>query len=153
MIVAIALSVLLAVVRIDAQQDCTGLEDGIYGAGCHSYTECTNGVGETVECDAPEYVYNELIGRCDLEQNTPPPCGANNNCAGLPDGSYADMTNGQECEAFFTCRSGENIGTTPCNPPDSDDDLVFDSKYQICNWRHLVLPPCGTYGVSPPPRF
>ena len=53
-------------VRIDTQSDCTGLPDGPTGAGCHSYTLCTDQVGESIECSTPDEVYNEIIGGCDL---------------------------------------------------------------------------------------
>jgi hypothetical protein len=140
----------LAVVRIDAQQDCTGHDDGIYGAGCHSYTECTGGVGITKDCPLPDLAYDEEFGGCDDIEDVPPPCGNNRNCVRLngqpvADGKYPDPTVGQFCESYFTCTGGVYFGTNPCNAPDAPKDLVFDRALQVCNWRNQVPPPCGTY--------
>ena len=155
MFLEVAIFVLLAVVRIDTQSDCTGLPDGPCCAGCHSYTLCEGGEGTTVDCPLPEWAYNELIGGCDAFEDTPPPCGNNHNCTGLPDNRYPDMTPGQECESFFTCSDGVSHGVTPCNPPNATEPppLVWDYYQQSCNWRDQTPPPCGTEGVSPPPLF
>lgn len=60
-------------------------------------------------------------------ENTPPPCGNNHNCSGLPDNRYPDMTPGQECEYFFTCIGGVNHGVTPCNPPNSTGTTITNT--------------------------
>lgn len=128
---------------IDAQADCTGKPDGPYGAGCHSYTLCTDGRGVTIECPLPFFAYNELIGDCDLIVDTPPPCGNQNDCSQLPDNGYPDMTEGQECLFFFTCLGGINVGNIPCNAPGTSG-LCFHFTPQVCDYIYNVPPPCGT---------
>jgi len=54
------------VVCVDAQADCSLYPDGPCCFGCQAYTYCEGGNGTHIECEAPDYVYNELIGECAL---------------------------------------------------------------------------------------
>ena len=46
-----------------AQIDCSTLPDGVYGIGCMSYTNCTNGQGIVINCE-PDYVFDVQKGYC-----------------------------------------------------------------------------------------
>lgn len=133
--------VLLLATSSNAQVDCTGLPDGIYGYGCRSYTNCTGGRGYIVDC-APGFVFDRVAGYCRPIADVPPPCGSQENCGTLPDGRYPVMP---DCRYFFTCANGVFLGTNPCNDPPEVGDLVFDIAMQLCNWRWDVPEPCGIY--------
>jgi len=142
-------SLALFAVPILAQDRCQGLEDGSYGHGCQSYTNCTNGVGRVVDC-ATGFAFDYRTGRCEPWASVPPPCGSiDNNCNGLADGLYPIYP---DCMYYYTCSRQAFFGTKPCNPVPDEGDLRFDFDDQSCNWYWAVLPPCGTYVPTDPPE-
>jgi len=130
-----------------AQINCTGLEDGSYGAGCVSYTKCEDERGTIVNCQVPGFAYDWRTGACEPWSTVPPPCGSiDNNCTGLADGRYAIKP---DCVFYYTCNNQIFFGTNPCNNVDiGQTDLRFDEDQQVCNWVWAIPPPCGTA----PPR-
>ncbi|ELU03005.1 hypothetical protein CAPTEDRAFT_204649, partial [Capitella teleta] len=93
--------------------DCTDKEDGVYGWGCWSYTLCTAGEGELIECD-DDFVFDEEYMQCRYHLLVGPPCGSYRDCTGMEDGRYADHH--VNCTAFYTCNGGIFFGHNPCNP-------------------------------------
>lgn len=133
--------VLFLAASSNAQIDCSGLPDGVYGYGCRSYTNCTGGRGYIVDC-APGNVFDVQVGYCRPIADVPPPCGSQEDCTTLQDGRYPVMP---DCRYFFTCQEGRFLGTNPCNDPPEIGDLVFDLEMQLCNWKWDVQEPCGIY--------
>ncbi|CAD5112689.1 DgyrCDS1911 [Dimorphilus gyrociliatus] len=112
--------------------DCIGKPDGEHiHRACNYYVECRNQQEFPVFCTKP-YVYNHVKRKCDLESVSPPPCGNQVNCNGIPDGRYPLVN--LDCKCYFTY-------------------LRWDVYLELCNWAHLVPPPCGTLPpvVTPEP--
>ncbi|KAK7506103.1 hypothetical protein BaRGS_00002825 [Batillaria attramentaria] len=121
--------------------DCAGVADGVYEAGCKSFTVCANGVATLTECDRTQ-VYNSATGACADEGSVGPPCGTLKDCTTLADGKYADTD--QQCTSYYTCAGGTFFGHNFCA-----GGLVFNEDKQTCDWPDDTDPPCGTKGQGP----
>ncbi|CAD5115122.1 DgyrCDS4128 [Dimorphilus gyrociliatus] len=130
-------TILLPLFAYTLANDCIGKPDGTHvHQACNYYVECRNQQEVPVYCNPPS-VYNHVKRKCDNPQNTPPPCGAEEKCDGLPNGRYPLLN--LQCQCYFTCQGGTNIGTQCC-----PNNLVWDVFTDVCNWPNLTPPPCGT---------
>ncbi|KAK3587602.1 hypothetical protein CHS0354_032803 [Potamilus streckersoni] len=115
--------------------DCTNKTDGVYERSCRSYTRCTEGEAEVVNCGIDE-AFNTKTDICENKWIVEPPCGTYRDCADSKDGSYPDLET--QCRSFYTCLSGVFFGHTLCPA-----GLVFHKELSVCDYVDNVHPPCG----------
>merc|ERR1712179_726183 len=122
-------AILLALLPAALCFDCSQVQDGVYEAGCKSFTVCANGVASIKEC-AQDQVFDANTGTCADE-------------ASVGAGLYADTD--QQCTSYYTCSGGTYFGHNYCA-----GGLVFNEALQTCDWPDDTDPPCGTKGSARP---
>ncbi|KAL4224054.1 hypothetical protein ACF0H5_017511 [Mactra antiquata] len=115
---------------------CTNLTDGVYEVNCRSYTLCSNGGEEIVNCD-PGMAYNTKTQICESKWKVPPPCGTYRECSDKADGFYPDLET--DCASYFVCSNGVFFGHSLC-----PGGLVYNVNQQVCDYKYSAPPPCGT---------
>ncbi|XP_046361457.1 uncharacterized protein LOC124138700 [Haliotis rufescens] len=105
---------------------------------CFSYTiKDENNQAVQIRCNSTE-VFSPVDGKCIKPEKNKWPCGKDIDCHTKADQKYADTKEG--CKTYYTCLGGVFFGHNYC-----PGVLVFNEKYQYCDWDYNVEPPCGTH--------
>merc|ERR1711879_205183 len=132
-VIAMRFAVLLALLPAALCFDCTKVQDGVYEAGCKSFTVCANGVASIKECEQ-DMVFDANTGTCADESSVGSPCGIKKDCTSVADGLYADTD--QQYKSYYTCSGGTYFGHNYCA-----GGLVFNEALQTCDWPDDTDPP------------
>ncbi|XP_046373703.2 uncharacterized protein LOC124147113 [Haliotis rufescens] len=126
----------------DEPNICFNKRDGNYADvrnHCMSYYRChRNFVVHIDEC-RNGLVFNHVTGKCDVVNNTPPPCGLAPSCLGKLDGAYPAPLRG--CQYYYACENEMFRGYGKCSL--RQGGFYFNPTTRECDFPTNICSPCG----------